>query len=68
MVIREGQYALALLEGGVATVRGTKICYDGVEVRGDILPGAIPSLIMDVILLAGGFRPVGLTVASVVDP
>lgn len=66
MVIREGQYALALL-AGPASVQGLRI-NQRLDVQGDILPHAIPLLIADVLMLAAGVRPPGLAVCSVVEP
>jgi len=65
MLIREGSYALALLPGPVS-VRGVHLDKT-VEVQGDILPGAVPLLIVDLVLLSAGVRPQGLAVAQVVE-
>ena len=66
MLIREGQYALALLETPTS-VTGFNI-NRALEVQGDILPGAWPLVIIDMLLLSAGVSPRGLAVAQVVEP
>jgi len=65
MLIREGQYALALLEAP-ATVRNCRITRT-VDVQGDLLPGATRFIILDAILLVAGICPPGLIVGQVVE-
>ena len=65
MLIREGQYALALLPGQ-ATVQNLRLNYR-VEIRGDLLPGALSLLLADMILLSAGKQCPGLKAASVLE-
>jgi len=66
MLIREGQYALALLEG-YASVQDLRI-NRRLEAQGDMIAGALPLLLMDYILLSTGIIPEGVLVGEVMEP
>jgi len=68
LITRQGQYALALLPR-VTVQLSEHLAIDQAErVQGDVLPGALPLLIVDFILLSAGVRPEGLLVGEVVEP
>ncbi len=66
MLVREGQYALALLPGPSMLAAGL-ILVPSVQVRGDVLPGAIGLVLLDMLILSAGVRPPGLTVGQVIE-
>jgi hypothetical protein len=68
LITRQGQYALALLPRTTVQLSEHLAVSQCEHVQGDVLPGALPLLIADFILLSAGVRPEGLLVGEVVEP
>lgn len=68
LITRQGQYALALLPRATVQLSEHLAVSQAEHVQGDVLPGAIPLLIADFVLLSAGVRPDGLVLGGVVEP
>ena len=69
LLVRQGQYALALLEDASCDVPGCRLEHPTrVEVEGDCVSGAARWVILDMLLLAAGVNPPGIMCMTVVEP
>jgi hypothetical protein len=68
LITRQGQYALALLPRTTVQLSEHLAVSQAEHVQGDVLPGGLPLLIADFVLLSAGIRPPGLLVGEVMEP
>lgn len=69
LLVRQGQYALALLEDTSCDVPGCRLEHPmRIEVEGDCIERAAQWIVLDMLLLAAGVNPPGIMCMSVVEP